>query len=67
MLKKAYDPAASTNGSIELTGNLGDVMKESIHLAYTYAKSYMAKKEPDNAFLQKADLHLHVPEVNTKS
>jgi len=39
-------------------------MKESIQLAYTFAKSYFLKLQPDNDFLQKALLHLHVPEVN---
>ena len=65
VLKKPYDPKASTQetGSLEMTGNLGSVMKESVQLAYTFAKAFMAKYYPDNLFLQQASLHLHVPEV----
>ena len=48
---------------MEITGNLGNVMKESAYLAYTFAKAYMAKNFPDNDFLQRATIHLHVPEV----
>jgi Lon-like ATP-dependent protease len=50
-------------GSLQLTGHLGDVMKESAQIAYTVAKSFLASFEPDNKLLQKAHLHLHVPEV----
>ncbi len=49
--------------SMELTGHLGDVMKESAAIAYTFAKSFLAQKFPDNNFLQKAQIHVHVPEV----
>ena len=52
-------------GSMQLTGNLGDVMKESANIAYTFAKSYLTEKQPENMFLQKAHLHLHVPEVSS--
>lgn len=52
-------------GSLQLTGHLGDVMKESANIAYTYAKSYMLAKHLDNEFLQKSHIHLHVPEGAT--
>lgn len=52
-------------GSFQLTGHLGDVMKESANIAYTYAKSFLLKKEPENEFLQRAHVHLHVPEGAT--
>ena len=45
------------NGEIQLTGNLGDVMKESAQLAVTYVKSSLAK----NLWKDK-DIHIHVPE-----
>ncbi len=49
-------------GRIELTGQLGDVMKESARAAMTYirtiAKSY--KIEPD--FYKTKDIHIHIPE-----
>lgn len=39
-------------------------MKESAQIAYTVAKSFLTRVDPDNTFLQKAQLHLHVPEVS---
>ena len=49
---------------MELTGHLGDVMKESAAIAYTFSKSFLAKIAPDNKFLHSAQIHVHVPEVN---
>ncbi|KAG1473241.1 hypothetical protein G6F56_001070 [Rhizopus delemar] len=43
------------------TGQLGDVMKESTSIAYTYAKSLIASRFPKNKFFEKAKLHLHCP------
>ncbi len=48
--------------SLEITGNLKTVMKESSTIAYSFAKSLMAKEFPDNQFLEKAKIHVHVPE-----
>ena len=62
-VKKPYEAGTQEAGSMEMTGNLGNVMKESAQLAYTFAKSYLAKYMPDNQFLQRASIHLHVPEV----
>jgi len=44
------------------TGNLKAVMKESTSIAYSFAKSVMAKNYPQNHFFDKAKLHLHCPE-----
>lgn len=44
------------------TGNLKAVMKESTTIAYSFAKSLMAKNFPENHFFDKAKLHLHCPE-----
>ncbi|KAH7314082.1 lon protease-like protein [Rhexocercosporidium sp. MPI-PUGE-AT-0058] len=44
------------------TGNLKAVMKESTSIAYSFAKSVMAKQYPDNHFFDKAKVHLHCPE-----
>ncbi|XP_054711909.1 lon protease homolog, mitochondrial-like [Uloborus diversus] len=49
-------------GSLQLTGHLGDVMKESANIAYSFAKSFLLEQDPENNFLQRAHLHLHVPE-----
>ncbi|XP_072938243.1 lon protease homolog, mitochondrial isoform X2 [Epargyreus clarus] len=52
-------------GSLELTGNLGDVMKESVRIALTVARNYLAKHYPENDFLNTSHLHVHVPEGAT--
>ena len=52
-----------SEGSMELTGNLGDVMKESVRIAYTVAKMFVNKIQPDNTFFSQAHIHVHVPEV----
>jgi Lon-like ATP-dependent protease len=48
--------------SLEITGNLKTVMKESSAIAYSFAKSWMAKEFPNNDFFEKAKIHVHVPE-----
>nr|XP_020512747.2 lon protease homolog, mitochondrial-like [Labrus bergylta] len=52
-------------GSLEVTGQLGDVMKESAKIASTYARAFLMGKEPENHFLVNSHLHLHVPEGAT--
>ncbi|KAI1891800.1 hypothetical protein AGOR_G00147480 [Albula goreensis] len=52
-------------GSLEVTGQLGDVMKESAKIAYTFARAFLMKEQPDNDFLVASHLHLHVPEGAT--
>lgn len=47
---------------LEITGNLQNVMKESSHIAYSFAKSVMARDFPENQFFEKAKVHLHCPE-----
>lgn len=48
---------------IEITGHLGDVMKESVKIALTVSRNFLASQEPDNKFLQQYRIHLHFPEV----
>ena len=50
------------SGKIELTGSLGDVMKESAKLAVTYVRVHAAEYGIDPARLKNADLHIHAPE-----
>jgi ATP-dependent Lon protease len=45
----------------KLTGQLGDVMKESAEIAYGYVVSHAAAFGADPAFFEKAFIHLHVP------
>lgn len=48
-------------GSITLTGQLGDVMKESAHAALSYIRSNASKIGIDNSLFSKNDIHIHVP------
>jgi len=63
-LRRRLDPE-SKEGTLELTGNMGDVMKESARIGYTVARSFLGKKDPNNSYLEMAHLHLHVPEGAT--
>jgi len=48
-------------GSVMITGNLGDVMKESAQAAITYVRSRAAKLGLPRNFHAKHDIHIHVP------
>lgn len=48
-------------GALHVTGQLGDVMKESAQIAHTVARAILAEKEPDSPFFANSKLHLHVP------
>lgn len=50
------------SGKIELTGSLGEVMKESAKLAITYVRVHGKEYGIDSAILKKADIHIHAPE-----
>lgn len=54
-----------SEGTLEFTGHLGDVMKESIHIAMTVARNFLNQEDPSNSFLIDSHLHLHVPEGAT--
>lgn len=49
-------------GMIQLTGKLGDVMKESAQAALTFVKANATELGIDPKVLQKTDVHIHVPE-----
>jgi ATP-dependent Lon protease len=49
-------------GELKLTGNLGNVMKESAITAVTYLQSNAKKIGIDNTLFEKRNIHVHVPE-----
>ena len=53
------------NQGFKLTGSLGDVMKESANIAYSFIQSHLelySKLKKDTSFFKKKSVHLHVPE-----
>ena len=49
-------------GKIELTGSLGDVMKESARTAISFIRSIADKYDIDKEFYKNKDIHIHFPE-----
>jgi ATP-dependent Lon protease len=52
-------------GELKLTGNLGNVMKESAVTALTYLQSNAKKYKLENILFEKKNIHVHVPEGAT--
>jgi ATP-dependent Lon protease len=48
-------------GSLTLTGQLGDVMKESATAALTYVRAHAAELDIAEKFFDSSDIHIHVP------
>ena len=48
-------------GKLDRTGQLGDVMKESVHAAYTWIRSNAAMLGIDEKVFEELDIHVHVP------
>ncbi|MBX4258350.1 endopeptidase La [Clostridium estertheticum] len=54
--------AMEGTGKLELTGQLGDVMKESAKAGYSYVRANAFKYNIDKEFYKNKDIHIHVPE-----
>ena len=50
------------SGKIELTGSLGEVMKESAKIAHSYVRTVTGKYGIDSSFYKDKDIHVHFPE-----
>ena len=56
----------SKNGGLELTGQMGDVMKESAHIAFNWARRYaVLNGMKEAAWFDENTVHLHIPEGAT--
>ncbi|EDQ89858.1 uncharacterized protein MONBRDRAFT_16820 [Monosiga brevicollis MX1] len=64
-MKATVPGEARSDGRFGVTGSLGDVMKESSTIAYTFAKHYLEKVDEKNGFFNSASVSLHVPEGAT--
>lgn len=53
------------NRGFKLTGKLGEVMKESAEIAYSYVNTHLKEFKGDPAFFDQAFVHMHVPEGAT--
>lgn len=49
-------------GKLQLTGSLGDVMKESAQIAVSYVRNHAKSLEVNPDFYDKTDIHIHAPE-----
>ena len=53
------------NRGFKLTGQLGDVMRESAEIAYSYVASHLKQYRGDEKFFDSSFVHLHIPEGAT--
>jgi len=61
-LLKVEVAAMEGSGKIELTGSLGDVMKESAKIAHSYVRTIADKFNINPKFYKDTDVHIHFPE-----
>ena len=50
------------DGKLQMTGQMGDVMKESARIALTYVRSVADRYGVESRYFKEHDLHLHIPE-----
>ncbi|HEX4839883.1 MAG TPA: endopeptidase La, partial [Rhabdochlamydiaceae bacterium] len=56
---------SSEKTEMKLTGQAGDVMKESSQIAWSYLQSTYEKYAPGKTFFEKSQIHIHIPEGAT--
>ncbi|XP_034122722.1 lon protease homolog, mitochondrial isoform X3 [Drosophila guanche] len=59
---EAVGGSGGGGGNLYITGNLGDVMKESAQISLTVARNFVFMRDPNNQYLETQNIHLHVPE-----
>jgi Lon-like ATP-dependent protease len=66
-IKRALDADGKIRGggAVKVTGQLGEVMKESAEISVTVARALLHAAEPENDFFDTTDIHMHVPEGAT--
>lgn len=66
-IRRALDSEGKPRGggNLKVTGQLGDVMKESSQIAYTVARDLLSKVDASNGYFDERDIHMHVPEGAT--
>ncbi|CAG0909364.1 unnamed protein product, partial [Cyprideis torosa] len=65
IIRSSSASGKDAKGSIHLTGKLGDVMKESAQIAYSYALGFLNRLDSSSEVLKKSEIHIHVPEGAT--
>jgi len=60
-IEATVDRTSSGKPGLHVTGQLGDVMKESSQLALTYSKNFIEDVQYGNRFFETAHIHMHFP------
>ncbi|CAJ1380362.1 unnamed protein product [Effrenium voratum] len=63
--EKPPEKSDAEPGEMQVTGQLGAVMSESSSISLTYARMFIRELNPEKSFLDKAQIHLNVPEGAT--
>eukprot|EP01023_Acetabularia_acetabulum_P014395 TRINITY_DN17050_c0_g2_i4.p1 TRINITY_DN17050_c0_g2~~TRINITY_DN17050_c0_g2_i4.p1 ORF type:complete len:305 (-),score=63.09 TRINITY_DN17050_c0_g2_i4:210-1124(-) len=60
-IESAVKEKAEGKGTLQCTGQLGDVMKESSSIAHTFCRSFLLQRDEQNQFFNESAIHLHIP------
>ncbi|KAG4071002.1 hypothetical protein HA402_001439 [Bradysia odoriphaga] len=61
--KKQLDASTQDRPSIQITGNVGAVMKESVQIAVAVARKHLQETDKDNTFFDQNTIQLHIPKA----